>query len=129
MGAKPPVLRLVLALGAAALLASCRGPTPTDSGVEGRVWVGPMCPVVQEGVDCPDSPLSAKLVVEDENGRTVARGESGTDGAFRIPLAHGDYRLVPQPGESGMPWASPLEFRVLAGEWTPLDVYYDSGIR
>jgi hypothetical protein len=116
-------------LAAAGLLASCRAAAPLDSGVEGQVWVGPMCPVVQEGVDCPDSPLAADLVVEDENGRTVGRGESDADGFYRIPLAPGDYRLVPQPGDNGMPWASPLEFRVTAEEWLRLDIYYDSGIR
>jgi hypothetical protein len=120
---------LVLALIAAGLLAACRSPATLDSGVEGRVWVGPMCPVIQEGVDCPDAPLAAELVVEGENGRTVARGESDADGLYRIPLAPGDYRLVPQPGENRLPWAPTQDFRVTADEWVRLDVYYDSGIR
>ena len=39
------------------LLATCsmRTPTPTDSGIEGQVMIGPMCPVVQVGQDCAPS--------------------------------------------------------------------------
>lgn len=119
-----------LALAAAAmLLASCAPPPAVDSGVEGQVWIGPMCPVVQVGTDCPDAPIAAELVVEDANGRTVARGESTEDGSFRIPLPPGSYRLVPQPGEGGLPFASPVDFTIVAGQWLRLDVIYDSGIR
>ena len=127
---KPLRQSAALALAVAAvLMASCAPPPAVDSGVEGQVWIGPMCPVVQAGTDCPDAPLAAELVVEDENGRTVARGESTEDGSFRIPLPPGLYRLVPQPGESGLPFASPVEFTIIAGQWVRLVVIYDSGIR
>lgn len=119
--------RLVVMAGA--LLAACAGGPPPDSGVEGQVWIGPMCPVVQAGTECPDAPFAAVLEVENGAGRTVARGESDGDGSFRIPLAPGDYVLVPQSGEGGMPWAEPVEVRVAAGEWTFVEVHYDSGIR
>jgi len=38
-----------------------------------------MCPVVQEGVDCPDSPLEADLEVRGAAGTVIARGRSGAD--------------------------------------------------
>lgn len=114
---------------AAAMLAACRPPV-VDSGVEGRVWVGPTCPVVQEGVECPDAPLEADLEVVDDAGRIVARARSDAEGAFRMALAPGAYTLVPlSPSEAGMPFAAPLPFEVQAGRWTELDVFYDSGIR
>ncbi|HSB91105.1 MAG TPA: hypothetical protein VLD63_13900 [Anaerolineales bacterium] len=116
----------------AVLLAACASgnPSPTgDSGVEGHVFIGPMCPVVQVGTDCPDSPYQALLVVEDGRGREVGRTESSADGAYRIPLAAGSYRLVPQPGESGLPWAEPIEVAVAEGVWVRVDIRYDSGIR
>ena len=73
------------------------GPAPSgDSGVEGRVTIGPMCPVVQQGTECPDAPYSAALVVEDERGREVARIESSPDGSFRVALSPGTYQLVVQ---------------------------------
>ena len=36
------------------LVTACQAPTQSlDSGVEGVVTIGPMCPVVQEGVALP----------------------------------------------------------------------------
>jgi hypothetical protein len=94
------------------------------------VWVGPTCPVVQEGVDCPDSPLEADLEVQNASGRVVARSRSDAQGAYRIPLAPGDYTLVPlSPGEAGLPFASPLPLVITTGHWKKLDISYDSGIR
>lgn len=112
-------------------LAACAGAIDVpDSGVSGQVWVGPMCPVVQEGIDCPDRPLEADLQVADSNGRIVAKARSEADGAYRIPLAEGSYLLIPlSPGESGLPFASPIPFDVAGGKWVELDVTYDSGIR
>jgi hypothetical protein len=88
-----------------------------------------MCPVVQLGSECPDAPYAAVLVVEDERGREVARTESRADGSFRVALSPGTYQIVPQPGESGLPWAQPVPFTVVAGEWARVDIAYDSGIR
>jgi hypothetical protein len=106
------------------------GPAPSgDEGVEGRVTIGPMCPVVQQGTECPDAPYTAVLVVEDERGREIARIESGADGSFQIALSPGTYQIVPQPGDSGLPWAQPVPFTVVAGEWALVDIAYDSGIR
>ncbi|HLE22826.1 MAG TPA: hypothetical protein VI701_00810 [Anaerolineales bacterium] len=111
-------------------LAACSGDgPPPDSGVEGRVWVGPMCPVAQPGVACPDRPLEAELDVFDSDGRIAARARSTADGAYRIPLEAGSYVLTPLPGNGGLPFASPLSIEVADGAWLSLDIYYDSGIR
>ena len=110
------------------LLAACR-PAAPDSGVEGRVWVGPTCPVVQEGLECPDAPLEADLEVVNTGGRVVARSRSAEDGTYRIPLVAGSYVLTPLPGEAGLPFASPIAFEVQEGDWVTLDITYDSGIR
>jgi hypothetical protein len=85
--------------------------------------------VAQADTDCPDAAFLAGLEVEDASGRTVARGESNVEGFFRILLAPGDYTLRPVTGEGGMPRAEPQEFIVRAGEWTFVEVHYDSGIR
>lgn len=113
------------------VLTACAGPGDVpDSGIAGRVWVGPMCPVVQPGVECPDHPLEADLEVVDANGRVVARARSEADGTYRIPLAEGSYVLAPiSPGESSLPFASPVPFEVPPGTWVSLDIHYDSGIR
>jgi hypothetical protein len=113
------------------LLAACAtSAAPPESGVEGRVWVGPMCPVVQEGVPCPDQSLEAELEVTDSAGRVVARTRSEPDGSYRIPLAEGTYLMTPlSPSEAGLPFADPFPFEVAAGTWLSLDIHYDSGIR
>lgn len=112
------------------LLAACAGAAPPESGVEGRVWVGPTCPVVQEGVPCPDRPLAAELEVRDSAGRVVARTQSEPDGSYEIPLTEGTYLMTPlSPSEAGLPSASPFPFEVPAGAWLSLDIHYDSGIR
>ncbi len=89
-----------------------------------------MCPVVREGEDCPDQPFRAQLDVTNLDGRTIAQSQSGEDGYFRIPLPPGDYILLPESLNKGAPpLAGPIEFSVVAGEWTKLTVNYDSGIR
>ena len=118
------------ALAALVLVGCARAGPPPDSGVTGIVRVGPMCPVVQEGVDCPDSPLEADLEVRDAAGTVIARGRSGADGSYRIALPAGMYVLHPlSPSEAGLPFASPIPFEVQEGAWVELDVQYDSGIR
>jgi hypothetical protein len=88
-----------------------------------------MCPVVQEGVACPDRPLEAELDILDSYGRILTRSRSAADGTFRVPLEQGSYVLTPLPGESGLPFASPIPIEVLDGAWLSLDIHYDSGIR
>lgn len=127
MGRQPAGLAVLIGL----LLTACSGPARTlESGLEGHAWVGPMCPVVQEGVDCPDRALEADLEILDSNGGVTARLRSDEDGTFRIALAPGDYLLtVARPDEAGLPFASPIPFHVPEGVWTLLDAHFDSGIR
>ncbi len=114
------------------LLAAC-GPAATtqpDTGIEGLVTIGPMCPVVIEGQECPDQPFQATLTVLDRDGRRVLRFETDAEGRFRELLPPGDYILRPEsPGESRLPFAGEQEFSVAAGQFTRLVVNYDSGIR
>ena len=77
-------------------LAACgitaAAPAPTDSGIRGRVLIGPMCPVVQEGIPCLDQPLVATIRVRRPGGKLVATVHSGKDGRFRstsLPAATG----------------------------------------
>jgi hypothetical protein len=122
---------LTLALVLAAAAAGCGGrAAPADSGIEGRVLIGPMCPVVQEGVPCPDEPYEATIRVRDESGEVVATVRSAADGRFRVDLVPGRYVLEPvAPNEGAPPYAGPLEVQVAAHAFTPVTITYDSGIR
>jgi hypothetical protein len=82
-----PSLTLMLLVTACA---PCASSTPTDSGIEGRVLIGPVCPVVIQGQKCPDQPYQAFLTILKLNGRVETRFETDLQGHFQIPLAPGE---------------------------------------
>ena len=111
------------------LLATCSTqPVPSGSGVEGQVFIGPVCPVVQEGQECADRPYQATLVVNNSNGREVAKVQTDEQGRFKIPLEPGEYILHPE-SPNVMPFADEQVFVVEAGRFTQVNITYDSGIR
>ena len=102
--------------------------TPADSGIEGQVVIGPMCPVVQEGQECPDQPYQATLTVNSSEGSRIVQVQTDEQGHFKIPLMPGEYILHPET-PNGIPYASEQSFIVEAGAFTQILVKYDSGIR
>lgn len=119
-----PIVLLTLACG---LFAT---PVPTNSGITGKVLVGPMCPVMVEGQECPDQPYRATLTVYNPGGREIVQFQTDEQGNFNVPLAPGDYILHPEtPEDALLPFAEEQRFTVLPGEYTRLTVQYDSGIR
>jgi hypothetical protein len=112
------------------LLGACTSlnPTPADSGIQGQVNIGPLCPVVQVGVDCPDKPYQASITILTSKGEEVIHFQSDADGTFEIALPPGDYILQPDSPNS-LPYAPEQPFSVLKGQFTQLIVTYDSGIR
>jgi hypothetical protein len=116
-------------LGACQFLAGPDGTTPAvDSGIEGQVFIGPMCPVMREGEPCPDQPFQATITILNPNGKEVARVESDAQGHFQVNLEPGTYTLRPEPGE-GIAWADEQSITVSTGQYTQVVVSYDSGIR
>lgn len=122
-------LNFLLILGIFFFAACAPTLTPSDSGVEGAVTIGPVCPVVQVGKPCPDKPYQAELSVLSSSSRTeVLQLRTDADGLFHQALAPGDYILQPlSPGM--MPHASDIPFVVQPHVFTRIDVIYDSGIR
>ena len=111
------------------LLATCSAPpASSDSGIEGQVFIGPNCPVVQVGQECPDQPYQATLTVNNSNGRKIVKVQTDTDGHFKIPLEPGEYILHPE-SPNVMPFAAEQIVVVKAGKFTQITVNYDSGIR
>lgn len=111
------------------LLATCSvQPASTASGVEGQVFIGPVCPVVQEGQECPDQPYQATLIVNNINGREVAKVQTDAEGRFKVSLEPGEYILHPE-SPNVMPFAAEQTFTVESGKFTQVIVNYDSGIR
>lgn len=125
-----------LALSLLALAATCGdGDDDLDgvhlnAGITGRAMVGPMCPVVQEGTECPDQPLQVEITVLDDDGDEVATFETGEDGRFSLGLFPGRYTIDPQVPPGGPPpQAERQTVDVVDGEYTEVLVQYDSGIR
>src|SRR5688572_3801697 len=118
------LISLLLFLTACSVFA----PTPTDSGIEGQVLIGPMCPVVQEGEPCPDQPYQADLLVTSTTERVIVRSRTAEDGRFRVPLALGDYILHPE-SQIALPFAAEQPCTVLPCQFTQVILTYDSGIR
>jgi hypothetical protein len=112
-------------------LAACSPQIPANTGIEGQVLIGPTCPVVQQGKECPDKPYQATLTVLDSNGsRKIARFQTDAEGRFRLPLAPGNYILHPEtPENMPLPTAPDQNFTVTEGRFTQISVVYDSGIR
>jgi hypothetical protein len=123
MPIRPAFLLFVL------LLTACLGtPQPSDSGIEGIVTIGPMCPVMQANVPCPDQPYQATLTVLTTRGKKVAQFQTDEKGHFRFNLASGDYVLHPE-SPNVMPSAADIPFTVEEHKFTLLEISYDSGIR
>ena len=105
-------------------------PIHLESGVEGYLWIGPMCPVVHEGTECPDEPYETAFTITNVEGEVMAIGNSDADGFFHIPLHPGSYIFVPESGKPGvLPTAEPVPFDVEPDTFTFLEITFDSGIR
>ena len=118
-----------LAVTAILLLASCaKAGTATDSGIEGRVLLGPRCPVVTEESPCPDKPVSAEVVALRLDDREVFSAQSGSDGRFRLALGPGTYEIQALVTAGAM-FAKPVSVTVPPGEYVSVDVLLDTGIR
>jgi len=124
---KIPFILIILML---AVLTACSANSSTtpDSGVEGQVLIGPVCPVEQPGDTCPDRPYQATLTVNNPQGEKVVQIETDEEGKFKITLEPGSYVLVPESTDM-IPFASEQPFTVAEGKYTQLTVAFDSGIR
>ena len=119
-----PFVLLILSCGIFAT------PASTDSGITGKVLVGPMCPVMIEGQECPDQPYQATITVNSPEGRKIVRFQTDAQGNFTIPIPSGKYMLHPEtPKGVPYPFADDKSFVVLPGEFTRIIVLYDSGLR
>jgi hypothetical protein len=116
----------------ALLLAACASTATavrtTTSGLEGQVLIGPMCPVVQEGVPCPDQPYQATITALDEKRNKVTQFASDAQGNFKVGLKPGTYLLVPESPD-GFTRAGEQTVTVIEGQFVRVTINYDSGIR
>ena len=119
-------------LFAVIFVAACSGVAtePANAHISGAVTAGPMCPVMQEGVPCPDQPVaSAKILIIDGDGEVVAEVVTDVNGLYSVDLPPGSYQLMPQAAEGLMGTAAPAEVTIAANSTTVVEFSYDTGIR
>lgn len=106
-------------------------PTPTpNSGIEGTVTEGPMCPgPVQIGNNtCPDKPYQTTITVLGADNKVIAQIQTDVKGQFKIALEPGVYVLQPAPGNP-LPRAGDQTVEVNGGLYTQVTIVYDTGMR
>ena len=100
-----------------------------NSGIFGKILIGPMCPGPQRVDENCDEPYQATVIVRlKKDGKEVTRFTSNEKGEFRVPLPAGEYRLIPL-SRGKYPHASPVTVTVPENKWVFIEIHYDSGIR
>lgn len=102
-----------------------------QSGITGMVLLGPQCPVVREGEECPDKPFATKLVVITPDGSSVIKEfSSNASGEFRVEVLPGTYAIRSAGISHTLPYCgSTGEIVVVANTYTSAAVSCDTGIR
>ncbi len=124
----------ILMIGLVFSLSACAdtstiGASGGAAGIQGKVLLGPMCPVQQAGSPCPDKPIKADIAVTASEGKTVASGRSDESGTYRISLPPGAYTVTANRPGSALGSGKPVMVEVPAGTYVHLNLLVDSGIR
>jgi hypothetical protein len=117
------------------LMTACTLPGPTDLGnLTGHVTIGPLSPVVQEGVPEPTAGPEIyegrEIVIFDADGRNeLGRVPIDGDGNYRAVLPVGTY--VINTNFRGIEFSKdlPQTVEILTDHTTQLDIHIDTGIR
>ena len=99
-----------------------------EQGIIGLVLVGPTCPVQTSDPTCEDRPYSGWLTVTHSSGQRVARILSDAEGRFTVGLRPARYVVTPDSGDP-FPRGEAQEVDVTDGEFTPVTILLDTGIR
>lgn len=104
-------------------------PAAGEEGIiRGVVTIGPMCPVVRVGEDCPDKPYPTTLLLQDQNKYTLKTIIVPESGQFELRVPAGSYTVVPKV-DSVMPRAESVSVTVSSGQVSTVTISFDSGIR
>jgi hypothetical protein len=106
-------------------------PTPgLPNGIEGQVTEGPTCPgpIRIGATNCANRPYQATITILDADGKQITQFTTDVNGYFKVSLAPGTYILHPLPGNP-LPFARDETIMVTQGEFTRVDLIYDTGMR
>jgi hypothetical protein len=101
--------------------------------LQGKVTIGPICPVETEGDPClPDPALytTHKLVILTDQGGVVKEVDMDGNGNYRTELLSGSYKVDFTPHDIGLPGSfEPPSVEIRKGQTTELNIEIDTGIR
>ena len=98
--------------------------------LQGKVTMGPTMPVERAGGPPAIAPVAgARVNVTDTNGVPIASTVTGSDGAYSIAIAPGDYLVTVTPPRRMLRRFVPRQVTVASGAPTMLDITLDTGIR
>jgi hypothetical protein len=118
---------MLLSLGLLACGTAASSAARVDSGVSGRVFVGPTCPVERPGQVCERAYRTTLAVYAGPSHRLVTRVRSDREGRFQARLVPGRYVL--QGTNRGLPRWTPKTVTVRAHRFTQVTLVFDTGIR
>jgi hypothetical protein len=127
---------LVMALATLSIWIGCNGDSMVSNSqtgvLQGKVDIGPLCPVEQPG-NCPPDPslfTSHQLVILSADQKSVVtKVPIKSDGSYSVQLPAGTYYVDYTPHDIGIGAFSPLKVTVEAGQVTNFDIHIDTGIR
>jgi hypothetical protein len=128
-------------------------PPVADTGIRGRVWIGPITPVVRDG-EPNEAPLAGAKVTVEEIRLPNARysrppfnwaGVTNTEGRFQVAAPAGRFKVtarqalvvidppagtILQASNVGLPGSeATIEVTVVEGRISEVSLHLDSGIR
>jgi len=108
--------------------ATHRGQTTTtaQSGIEGTVTYGPLCPLEP----CSTKPtFDFDIVVLRQSGDEAGRTPVKPDGSYKLALSPGSYQIKTSRSFTSEMGGTPRTAQVAEGKFTRLDLSFDTGIR
>lgn len=107
---------------------------PNNATIIGKVSIGPICPVEQEGEECeiPEEVYTSRiLVLYDKNNDNdlVAEKPIGPDGIYEFNVPAGEYILDLKKSGIDSSHDLPKNIEIKAGEILTIDLSIDTGIR
>lgn len=102
----------------------------TKSGIKGKVLIGPLCPVVKIGEECPDKPYATRLAITtSDQMKTIKEFISDENGKFNIEVPPGEYAIYSAVAANVLPYCNSDIIKVNKNSYTDITVHCDTGIR
>lgn len=103
----------------------------SKSGINGKISLGPTCPVERfpNDPDCAPRPyLTTVVITSIGKNFDIKTVKSNASGIFRIDLVPGNYKLEAKGGEV-YPRCVPTSVEVKSGNYSSVEISCDTGIR